>query len=190
MKQKISKITGALILAAGFWLAIIGCRKEHNPPPADVIPGILKVPEGNRKLWDGYAKGYQIYQVQRSTNDPGVLSWVNIAPSAKLYGKPDYTNELAIHYAGPTWKQTKDPNNGNTVVGKKIQGVIQNVNAIQWLLLKAVDSLSSPDNKITFIQRLYTVGGLAPTTGADETHLGMLDSIPYTATYSFYEANR
>jgi len=46
------------------------------------------------------------------------------------------------------------------------------------LLLEAVDSLSSAHNKITYIQRLFIAGGLAPTTGADEAHLRKLDSIP------------
>jgi hypothetical protein len=55
-------------------------------------------------------------------------------------------------------------------------------------LLKAVDSLSRPDNKITYVQRLYTAGGLAPTRGANKKHLGELDSIPYTAIYFFYVA--
>ena len=168
----------------------MSCRKEHDHPDTGNIPEILKVPEGNRLAWDGYAKGVQIYQVQRSANDPNVFSWVNTAPSAILYSKPDYTDQLAIHYAGPTWKQTKGPDNGNIIVGKKLQGTTEDVNAIQWLLLKTVDSLSSTNNKITYIHRLYTSGGLAPTTGADEAHLGSLDSIPYTARYFFYESNQ
>ena len=65
-------------------------------------------------------------------------------------------------------------------------GVTPDPTAIQWLLLKAIDSLSTPDNKITFVQRICTVGGLAPATGADEAHLGQLDSIPYKASYLFY----
>ena len=74
------------------------------------------------------------------------------------------------------------------VVAKRIYGITQDASAIQWLLLKAVDSLRSANNKITYIQRVFTVGGLAPTTGADEAHLGQLDSIPYTTRYLFYEA--
>jgi len=69
-----------------------------------------------------------------------------------------------------------------------LRGVTENVTAIQWLLLQAVDSLSSDNNKISFIQRISTEGGLAPSTIADEAHLGQLDSIPYKARYLFYEA--
>jgi len=62
--------------------------------------------------------------------------------------------------------------------------------AIQWLLLKAVDSLSvrlAINN--FFIQRICTAKGLAPTTGNDEAHLGQKDSIPYTVSYLFYTRN-
>jgi hypothetical protein len=89
------------------------------------------------------------------------------------------------HFAGPTgiYKRTGERRESSDA---KVQGVTPDPTAIQWLLLKAVDSLSTPDNKITFIQRICTEGGLAPTTGADAAHLGQLDSIPYRASYLFY----
>jgi hypothetical protein len=72
------------------------------------------------------------------------------------------------------------------VVAARLRGVTRDATAIPWLLLKTVDSLSTANNQITFVQRICTTGGLAPTTGADAAHLGALDSIPYTATYLFY----
>jgi hypothetical protein len=133
-----------------------------------------------------FAKGVQIYQVKRSTTDPNVFLWVNIAPLATLYAKPDFVDPVINHFAGPTWEFIKGPENGEKVVATKVSGITPDATAIQWLLLKAVDSLSTPDNKVTFVQRICTKGGLAPTTGADEAHLGQIDSIPYTASYLFY----
>ena len=197
------KITHAVIIMAMSAVVFISCRKDHNENvpnnPADeeiallannhipALPDSLKVPEGNRLVAEGYATGVQIYQVKRNATNPNVFSWVNIAPLAKLFTKPDHRELMALHFAGPTWQIVKGHNHGQTVVGKKLFGVTQDASAIQWLLLQAVDSLSSSNNQITFIQRLFTVGGLAPTTGADEAHLGQLDSIPYTAKYLFYE---
>jgi hypothetical protein len=153
------------------------------------IPDSLKAPEGNRLVDEGYARGLQIYQVKRSATNPNVFTWVNIAPLATLFTKPDFREVMANHFAGPTWEIVKGHNKGQRVVGKKLFGTTPDASAIQWLLLQAVDSLSSANNHITYIQRLFTAGGLAPTTGADEAHLGQLDSIPYTARYFFYEAN-
>ena len=199
MRRKIINV--AMIMAIST-VAFTSCKKDHEPPvnstaeeelltsrrPVEGIPDSLNVPAGNKLVAEGFARGVQIYQVKRSATNPNVFSWVNIAPSATLYTKPNFTQELALHFAGPTWEFTKGHNKGQRVVGKKIAGITQDPSAIQWLLLQAVDSLSSGNNKITYIQRIFTIGGLAPTTGADEAHLGKLDSIPYRALYLFYEA--
>ena len=198
-----SKIINAVMITAISAVTFTSCKKEQNAPTdliteevsfasnkklIEGIPDSLKVPEGNRLVADGFARGFQIYQVKRSASNPNVFTWVNIAPLATLYTKPNFTDQMALHFAGPTWQITKGHNKGQSVVGKKLVGITPDPTAIQWLLLQAVDSLSSANNKITFIQRLFTKGGLAPTTGADEAHLGQLDSIPYTARYLFYES--
>ena len=201
MEKTISKNFSGLMLIATFALVITSCQKEQNAglkgslsdanattaiSTCAPIPDSLQVPEGNRFVLQTFARGVQIYQVKRSATDPNVFLWVNIAPLATLYTKPDFVNPVIKHFAGPSWEFIKGPEKGERVVATKVQGITPDVTAIQWLLLKAVDSLSTPDNKITFIQRICTEGGLAPTTGADEAHLGQLDSIPYRASYLFY----
>jgi hypothetical protein len=136
-----------------------------------------------------FARGFQIYEVQRSATDPNVFSWVNIAPLADLYATPDFKDLLIHHFAGPTWEFLKGQFKGEKVVATKVSGVTPDPTAIQWLLLKADPTRSSADNEITFVQRICTAHGLAPTTGNDEAHLGQKDSIPYTASYLFYTKN-
>lgn len=189
------------MLTASFALVLISCKKEQNagsnPISSDAqtistcspIPDSLKVPEGNKFVLQTFARGFQIYEVQRSATDPNVFVWVNIAPLADLYATPDFKDLLIHHFAGPTWQFLKGPFKDEKVVAKKVQGVTPDVTAIQWLLLKADPTLSSADNQITFVQRICTAHGLAPTTGNDEAHLGQKDSIPYTASYLFYTKN-
>jgi hypothetical protein len=50
--------------------------------------------------------------------------------------------------------------------------------------LSAVNSGTGVFNQTTFIQRLHTVGGLAPTTSGD--FVGQEHRSPYTADYFFY----
>lgn len=199
-----SQFISAVVTTAMVTVLFSSCRKDQGadiPGTASMeeillssnehihqIPDSLKAPEGHRLVGEGYATGVQIYEVRRSATNPNAYSWVNIAPVATLYTKPDFKTEMALHYVGPTWQITKGHNKGETVVARRVRGVTKDVSAIPWLLLQAVDSLSTANNKITYIQRLFTVGGLAPTTPADEAHLGQLDSIPYTALYLFYEA--
>jgi hypothetical protein len=150
------------------------------------IPADLNVPEGNKLLLQAYATGVQIYQVRRNPVDPNVFEWVNVAPAATLYAKPDFTNLLGTHYKGPSWEFTKGVFKDEKVVAAKQKGVNVDATAVPWLLLKAVDSLSSPGNKVTYIQRVCTTGGLPPATIPSESNLGKLDSIPYTANYLCY----
>jgi len=211
MKKTIKKNISGLLLVASFALAITSCKKDQqeslrtsandtqsaqsapffgfNPLNLSLcapIPDILNVEAGNKLVLQTFARGYQIYEVKRSATDPTSFSWVNIAPLADLYTNANFTNQVIHHFAGPSWEFIKGTEKGEKVVATKVQGVTPDASAIQWLLLKADPLRSTPDNKITFIQRICTAGGLAPTTGADEAHLGQLDSIPYTASYLFY----
>lgn len=207
MKKTIVTKMLPLMLMAGFSL-VASCKKEQNAGKMDSIeaqarngnaygkidtstcapiPGTLNVPEGNKLVLQTFAEGFQIYQVKRKATDPNAFEWVNIAPSATLYAKPEFVNPLIDHFAGPSWQFIKGPEKGETVVATRSQGVTVDPTAIQWLLLAAVPELSTPNNKITFIQRICTVGGLAPSTVPNESNLGKIDSIPYTASYLFYE---
>ena len=211
MKKTTSKKFYVLAFTIAFVITLVSCRKDLNSGQENnaegqsqtmmaegdskhgssqgliTIPEILQVPAGNKLSLQVYAKGVQIWEVKRSTTNPTIITWVNIAPSAKLYRNPNFTDQLGTHYAGPTWEFQKERYSHKKVVAAKLQAVTVDVTAVPWLLLKAVDSLSSPNNKISYIQRISTTGGLAPVTGADEEHLGMQVSIPYTASYLFYE---
>ena len=64
--------------------------------------------------------------------------------------------------------------------------------AIAWLLLQVVGAQDGPDGgdtltATTFIQRLNTSGGVAPSTGCtSSTDVGHQAFVPYTADYFFY----
>ena len=65
--------------------------------------------------------------------------------------------------------------------------------AVNWLLLKAVGAEVGPTggdtlSDTTFIQRLNTSGGLAPTDCASSADVGKQAFEPYTADYFFYKA--
>ncbi|MGE5815609.1 MAG: DUF3455 domain-containing protein [Acidobacteriota bacterium] len=62
-----------------------------------------------------------------------------------------------------------------------------------WLRIEVVGRRLGPTGGdalfgTTFIQRLNTVGGLAPSTGCDlPTDIGNKAFVPYTADYFFYK---
>ena len=143
------------------------------------VPAALAVPRGNRLAFLRDATGQQIYGCQANATGYG---WVLIAPDADLF-KPN--GRLAgSHYAGPTWEAL----DGSTVVGARVAAYSADPSAIPWLLLSAVSHAGHGRmSKVSFIQRLETAGGLAPTTGCDADHVGAQVGVDYTATYYFYE---
>lgn len=205
------KIMAGLLLAASFSAVLTNCSKEQNnrfnhtinegladaglkkakPSPASYcgrpLPGILAVEDGNKLSYSAYATGVQIYEVRRSATNPNSFSWVNIAPSATLYLRPDLTNPIGTHYGGPSWEFYKGRYKGEKTVASKLQGETVDPTAVPWLLLKANELLSSPGNKVSFIQRVCTTGGMPPAIPATESNLGQQERIPYTAVYLFYE---
>ncbi len=137
----------------------------------------IEVPEGNKVCFHAYAAGVQIYRWSGS-------AWVFVAPAAVLYANADHDGEVGTHYAGPTWES----NSGSKVVGQRIAGCTPDATAIPWLLLQAVTA-EGPGifHRVTYIQRVHTVGGLAPA--APGAFVGEVQPIPYTAEYYFYRAH-
>ena len=89
---------------------------------------------------------------------------------------------VGIHYAGPTWES----NSGSKVVGTVLERCTPDPDAIPWLLLKAVSNEGPGFSRVTFIQRVNTVGGIAPTDPGD--FVGEEVEVPYTTEYYFYRA--
>jgi hypothetical protein len=139
----------------------------------------LAVPDGNQLKFFYDAVGVQIYTCSATATGFG---WVFKAPEANLYDK--HGRAAGIHYVGPTWEST----DGSKVGAAKVAGFTADPSAIPELLLKAVSHTGEGEmSEVTYIQRLDTVGGLAPTSGCDSGHVGDLSRIDYTATYYFYE---
>src|SRR5262245_35810447 len=140
------------------------------------VPPALAVPDGQHLFLDADAVGVQIYECLSA-------GWVFRYPQATLYDA--HGEVMGTHYAGPTW----EGNSGGTVVGQRVAGVPSpDPSAIPWLLLRAV-STSGPGafGKVASIQRLDTMGGIAPPAAdCNGETLGTKVGVPYTAHYYFY----
>jgi hypothetical protein len=149
---------------------------------APEVPDVIKVPEGNRLAFLLDATGFQVYECRTSATAPSGYAWTLLAPDADLW-KPN-GRFAGTHYAGPTWEYL----DGSAVIGARVSGYTDDPASIPWLLLNATSHTGKGRmSKVSFIQRLYTSGGLAPATGCDADHLGAQTSIDYTTTYYFYE---
>jgi uncharacterized protein DUF3455 len=163
----------ALALALAF---ASPARAGDNRGPELPLPVCEKidVPAGNRLSSHVYALGVQIYRWS-GTN------WAFIAPEATLYSDPCYENEVGIHFAGPTWQA----NDGSAVKGARLEDCTPYRGAIPWLLLDATPlSSTGVFARVSFIQRVNTIGGTAPAQAG--AFVGDEARVPYTTEYYFY----
>ena len=135
----------------------------------------LAAPDGSQLLLTAFGVGFQIYHWNGT-------SWGAPTPDAKLYADAGLHAVVADHFAGPTWQS----NSGGTVVGTVLNRCTADPASIQWLSLSGVANGPGIFQHVTFIQRLHTVGGNAPSIAG--TVVGEERKIPYTADYLFYRA--
>ena len=173
------------LLLAGLAAAAAAVPGAAMAGPAPAVPGDIAVTGDHKPYLVAHAEGVQIYACAPVA---GRHAWRLLAPRATLTGangKP-----LGTHYAGPTWQAS----DGSTVVGRREAGVNVDPTAIDWLRLKADATTAGADgDRLTatsYIQRLRTVGGLAPAAaGCHAGAAGEQREVPYSADYVFFKAS-
>jgi hypothetical protein len=134
----------------------------------------IDVPPHSTLLLRATGSGDQVYSCIRG-------SWVLKAPDAKLLNQEGTL--IGRHFAGPTWQL----NDGSWVKGQAIaKQPSPDATAVPWLLLESVGGAGRLGS-VRFIQRTGTNGGNAPEGNCS---LSEVRRVPYTATYSFYEAGQ
>jgi hypothetical protein len=163
-----------LLLALAFVTPAAAAPGNDNRAPDLGDCQQLQVGPGNKVAFRVFGVGVQIYQWTGT-------SWVFVAPEAVLFADAGDNGVVGIHFGGPTWQS----NSGSEVVGKLIDFCTPDPSAIPWVLLGAA-STEGPGifDGVTYVQRLNTVGGKAPTAPGDFP--GQMARVPYTADYVFY----
>jgi hypothetical protein len=167
-------LLSALVLAVT-QIAVATAHAQMAPPPA------LAVPSGHFTAFHLMADGVQIYACQAKADDPSAFEWTFRAPEATLMSM---TGELVgRHYAGPTWEGM----DGSKVVGAaRANADSPDATAIPWLLLQAQSSDGAGVfTTVSYVQRLNTAGGRAPSDGCAASSVGQEARVPYTAIYTF-----
>jgi Protein of unknown function (DUF3455) len=169
------------LIASSVPLLVAACAALEKPTATVSVPDKLKSPANESLAMIAPAKGVQIYECRAKKDQASAYEWAFVAPEADLFDTSG--KKIGRHYAGPHWESTD---------GSKIAGTVKaridspQADAIPWLLLvtKSVGPQGS-FSKITSIQRVNTVGGVAPKTGCAQSTVGTTARIPYTADYYF-----
>jgi Protein of unknown function (DUF3455) len=162
-------------------------------------PDLDPVPAGHKAFLEGHAIGTQNYICLPSNSDSG-LSWTFFGPQATLFDDKD--KQIITHFLSanpneddalrPTWQHSRDT---STVWARPIDSTSDagfvDPGAIPWLLLEVIGVDPGPTGghtltRTTYIQRLNTLGGVAPSTECRQ--IGQRLFVPYEADYVFYKA--
>ena len=196
--RRILLIACATALAVGFTVSL--------PQPADAdhvtlppVPSNIQVPAKNKVFLEGHAVGTQDYICLPSGSG---FAWTFFGPQATLFNDND--KQVITHFLSPnpfagdmpsvTWQHSRDTSTvWGTAIASSSDPDFVAPGAIPWLLVQVVGAQDGPTGghkltATTFIQRLNTSGGVAPSTGcALSTDVGKKALVPYTADYFFYK---
>jgi hypothetical protein len=173
-----------------------------TPPP---MPENIQVPAGNELYMVGNAVGTQNYICLPAAS--GGVAFKLFTPQATLFDDKNNKKQIMTHFFSPNpaesgtiraaWEDSKE---SSMVWGKVNEGHSSTdpnfvaPGAIAWLLVTVVGSQEGPIGgnalaETTFIQRLNTSGGVAPSTGcASTTDIGNQAFVPYMTDYFFYRS--
>ena len=184
MRKRRAAVIGALAGTA----IIAGCVSSNVPAIAE-IPASLRVPENQTLIREVRATGVQIYECKASAGEPVVFQWSFKAPEAELRDKAGKV--FGRHYAGPTWEAYDGSKVVGDVVARTDAPGAAAPGGIQWLLLKAKSNTGKGVfAKVQSIQRLHTIGGLAPQDSCDASRADQRTRVAYSADYYFYNGRR
>jgi hypothetical protein len=141
------------------------------------VPPALVPPAGQVLSSVFGAHGVQVYQCTAGT-------WTFLEPAAGLTGRvkgPDRAGRhTAIHFRGPSWESTED----GSLVEAKVLASSPVPGSIPQLLLQATRNRGDGAfGHVTYVQRLATSGGAAPTGACTD---GRSTGVPYRAKYRFF----
>ena len=203
----------ALVLACAFGTVTNAVAQNVTPPPT---PTDITPPAGNSAFLVGHAQGTQGY-VCLPTSTGGTSWTINAArPEATLFAKffgqdvqiithftsinanPNENATLPVPLGGnATWQSSFDTSKvWAKAVGTVIAGTdaasCPNTGAIPCLLLQSIGNQKGPAGgkllaDTTYVQRLNTNGGSAPTTTCST---GQTELVPYTADYFFFHQDQ
>ncbi|WP_254076123.1 DUF3455 domain-containing protein [Streptomyces sp. P3] len=178
--------TGSIVTAVAAVIGTAAVSQASGRPTVDShtvarsrvtpIAPQLRVPEGNKRIAELAAKGVQTYACSNG-------AWTFVEPAATLSDAHDRRHRpLALHSRGPVWVSTVD---GSAVNAAAVPGASNpRENAVPELLLKTTANRGSGlFGSVSYIQRLNTRGGVAPTASCEA---GAQIGVPYSATYFFY----
>lgn len=167
----------AATLAACSTPGMMGAMKAPDAPAA------VTVPAGHMVAMMTTGMGDLTYECRVKAGATDAYEWVFTGPDAMLY---DMNKKMVgKYYGGPTWEAA----DGSKVGGKQLAvAPSPNAGAIPLQLVQAGPAMGSGAmSGVSYIQRLNTMGGVAPMDACGAGMAGTKKTVKYQADYVFYK---
>lgn len=145
------------------------------------LPEAVRAPAGSKQMMTTTGVGELTYECREKAGMAGQYEWAFVGPVATLYSADKKT--VGKYYAGPTWEAA----DGSKVTGKQVAVAPASAGNIPLQLVKADPAMGAGAmSGVSYIQRLNTKGGVAPSMACDAMGKGKRQVVAYEADYVFY----
>ena len=173
----------ALSLVAMAVLTACASQPTRAPFSQVDLPTAVKVSADHKLALETAAAGDITYQCRAKKDMPGQFEWVFVGPDA---GLKDRSGKVVGKYYGPpaTWES----NDGSKVTATQVAVAPNGTGNIPYQLVKANPATGvGAMQGVSYIQRVATVGGVAPANACTQANEGSNQLVRYTADYIFYK---
>lgn len=147
------------------------------------VPPAVAAPSGHKPAMMLKGVGTLAYECRAKAGAAGAHEWVFLAPDAVLQDRGG--KRVGKYYGGPTWEH----NDGSKITGKQlaVSPAAQGSIPFQLVQTEMPTGSGAAFRDVTYIQRVNTLGGVAPSDPCDAASMNRRQSVNYSADYVFYK---
>ena len=143
----------------------------------------VQVPAEQMVALETVGIGHVTYECRAKKDMPSQYEWAFVGPEAKLQTR---SGQVVGRYWGPpaTWES----NDGSKVTATQVAVAPAGNGNLPLQLVKAEPATGTGAmQNVTYIQRVATRGGVAPSTPCSASNMGQKQVLPYQADYIFWK---
>lgn len=166
------------LAAGGLTLALQTAHAQAS------LPDAVKVPDGQKVMMETVGVGEITYECKAKANAAGEMEWFFVGPKAVLN---DRSGKAVGSYFGPpaTWQA----NDGSKLTGTQLAVAPSSSGNLPYQLVKANPAEGKGAmHGVSYIQRVATQGGVAPSSQCSAANKGEKQIVKYQADYIFWSA--
>lgn len=149
------------------------------------LPALIQVAAGNTLVLETNASGTIEYQCSKEKDPLTTYKWIITGPTATLTNKE---GEKIGDYTGPPARWAHE--DGSFVTGSQVAVSPNGSKNIPMQLVKAdVAGGQGVLTTVSYVQRVNTKGGIAPSGKCSESNEGEKVEVNYKADYKFWKTN-